>query len=243
MLGQNFNARVHSTHKIKLSMPYKGLQPMEDATKVRKFGRYGTAHQAIYEYDDCTIGTYKNRLVIWVRNPKGIRTEEQRINAKLEGYRFLRQFAQEHNLKLEGYLDKVELSHHVVVNNPLNESVKKNFTTPYGKEIYEQIGTHECKTSHPGRIEHEGRVREDRIVRGDQVAIGLEYLTLDFRKKFEETDAKIDRLNEFSDKIELYTEQIALHLDVEAATLKTQEETMKTLKAIQKGLAPKEEIK
>jgi hypothetical protein len=198
MLGRNIK-RVHSTHKIKLSMPYRGDQPKEGGIE-KAFGRYRTARQYIFHRGIHTVGAYKNKIVIWVRNPSGVLTVEQRINAKAEGYKTLTAFAKEHNITLEGYLEKVELSHHVVENDSLNNELKK-LTNKYGDEIYKRLGTHECQTSHPGRIEHEGRAREDRIVRGDQVAIGLEKLTLDFPEQFE----KMVKINaEFTENLKLH---------------------------------------
>lgn len=201
MLGRKIDKRIHSTHKIKLSIKYKGEQPKLGGIE-KVFGRYRTARQYIFHKDIHTIGAYKNCLVIWVRNPDGILTIEQRINAQAEGYKTLKEFSKEHNIKLEGYLEKVELSHHVVENDSLNNALKpmvQNYP-----QINEKLGTHVCQTSHPGRIEHEGRAREDRIVRGDQVATGLEKLVLDFPSQFEQ----MVKMNyEFS-------QNLALHIGV-----------------------------
>jgi hypothetical protein len=177
MLGRKIDKRIHSTHKIKLSMPYSGEQPKEGGIE-KAFGRYLTARQYIFHRGTSTIGSYKNKIVIWVRNPGGILTSEQRINAKADGYRVLREFAQEHKIALEGYLEKVDLSHHVVENDALNDALKP-MVSNY-KQIKKRLGTAVCQTSHPGRIEHEGKARVDRIVRGDKVAEGLENLVLDF---------------------------------------------------------------
>lgn len=177
MLGRKIDTRIHSTHKIKLSMEYKGEQPREGGIE-KTFGRYHTARQYIFHKGIHTIGAYRRRLVIWVRNPDGILTIEQRVNAQAEGYKVLKEFAREHNIALEGYLEKVELSHHVVENDPLNNALKP-MVSNY-KQIKKRMGTAVCQTSHPGRVEHEGKAREDRIVRGDKVAQGLENLVLDF---------------------------------------------------------------
>ena len=189
MLGRKINQRIHSTHKIKLSMPYAGEQPRAGGIE-KAFGRYHTARQYIFHKGYHTIGAYRKRLVIWVRNPEGILTIEQRVNAQAEGYKTLKEFAREHNIALEGYLEKVELSHHVVENDPLNEALKP-MVSNY-KQIKERMGTAVCQTSHPGRIEHEGKAREDRIVRGDKVAQGLENLVLDFPDDLKRIERAID---------------------------------------------------
>jgi hypothetical protein len=230
MLGRKIAARVHSTHKIKLSMPYVGDQPLEGAEKVRTFGRYNTAKQAIFHDGTFTIGAYRRKLVVWVRNPQGISTEEQRVNAKAEGFAALNRFARSRNIALQGYLEKVELSHHVVENEALNEALK-TLTDKYGEEIYKRLGTHECQTSHKGRIEHEGRAREDRIVHGDLVAIGLERLTLDFPHQFEK---QVEMNSKFADNLALHLEVlqgIKAGIDKEN---ELREETLKALKALKR---------
>lgn len=199
---------VHSTHRILLSMPYSGQQPREGGEE-RRFGRYGTALQVVFRQGDFTINAFRKRLNIWVHKPQGARTQEQLLEAKVMGYRALRSFAQAHNIVLEGYLEKILFSHHVVESDALNEALKPLFKL-YGEDIQARIGSKICPTSHPGKIEHEGKARPDRIVRGDQVAKGLEYLTLDFQNSFEQ----------FKDEaLKPLTEQLKLHLTVEQRTL------------------------
>ena len=254
MLGRNI-ARVHSTHKVKLSMKYAGEQPSDGL--LHKFGRYGTAKQFIYHSGIHTIGAYKHKLVIWVRNPSGILTSEQQINAKAEGYKVLAEFARQHNLKLKGDLDKVVLSHHVVENDALNEELKE-LIKKY-PQISERLGSHVCQTSHPGRTEHEGKAREDRIIRGDQVAIGLEKLTLDLPGQFEmllelqkknvELQSKNVNIDtRFASNLELHMGVLKDIKDAEQARAKYELERMnyekennETLKAIRKELEKRQD--
>lgn len=195
MLGMNkrtHNHRIHSAHKIKLSISYEGKQPTEDADGIRPFGRYKTQKQSIYKFVDITIVAFKKKLNVWVHNPPGTLTTEQLINAKTRGYVALVQFARLHNLKLEGYLNKVLMSHHVTEDADLNKLLKP-FVQEYEKEIYERIGTKVCNTSHKGKVEHEGKKNEDRIVHGHKVAMGLEYLTTQFPDDFGKlTEANMD---------------------------------------------------
>jgi hypothetical protein len=263
LLPRKIDKRIHSTHKIKFSMEYEGEQPKEGGVE-NIFGRYRTARQYIFHKGNHTVGTYAHKIVIWVRNPSGILTIEQRVNAQAEGYKTLKAFAQEHNISLKGYPNKVVLSHHVVENDPLNNALKP-MVSNY-KQVKERIGTSVCQTSHPGRIEHEGKAREDRIIRGDKVAEGLERLVLDFPKEFdrhekviaEQTEAiKAQREinDEFTVNLKLHTQVLNDIRDAERARVeqdkarmeldrmrdRQNEELMKTMKAIQKGLASKEE--
>jgi hypothetical protein len=213
--------RAHSTHRILLSMPYQGEQPEAGASAIKPFGRYGTARQVIYKHGDLTIIAYRKKLNVWVHKPKGARTQEQLIAAKVQGYRALVSFARSHTLTLEGYLNKVLYSHHVVENEALNAAIK-DLIEAY-PEIEQRLGSKVCNTSHKGKVEHEGKARADRIIRGDMVAAGLEYLTLDYPKDF----AEFAR-----DAVPALTEQIRLHL-------KVQEETLAYLKAINAAIKEK----
>lgn len=210
--------RAHSTHRILLSMPYTGKQPEEGATYVKPFGRYGTAKQTVYRNDNITITAYRKKLNVWVHKPQGERTNEQLIEAKLSGYKALVAFAQRHSLTLEGYLNRVLFSHHVVENEPLNAALKE-LIAGY-PEIEARLGSKVCETSHKGKVEHEGKKREDRIVRGDMVARGLEYLTLDFPEQYAD----------FCKLIPEYHEQLRLHLEVEARTLEAIKELTEAIK-------------
>jgi len=218
--------KAHSTHRILLSMPYAGTQP-EAGGIIKPFGRYGTARQVIYKEGDITIVVYRKKLNVWVHRPKGTRTQEQLIEAKVMGYRALVAFARRHTLTLEGYLNRVLYSHHVVENEALNAAMK-DLLTAY-PEIQARIGSKICNTSHKGKVEHEGRARPDRIIRGDQVARGLEYITLDFPEQYAD----------FCKLIPEYHAQLKLHLEVEARTLDTlnkQNEALRELtKAIKEG--------
>lgn len=221
--------RIHSSHKIKLSMPYSGQQPQEDATEVRPFGRYKTAVQSIYKKylgQSITIVAFKDKLNVWFHFPKGVRTTEQMINAKKESYLALMEFAKEHNLKLDGYLDKVIQSHHVVEDMPTNAILKPLFKE-YGKEIKERIGSAICQTSHPGKIEHEGVKRLDGvIVKGEKIANGLEYLCYDFPEHFGMLAKQQNRYNENIEK------HLAVLEEISVAT----KELRDTMKAIRKEL-------
>lgn len=213
--------RAHSTHRILLSMPYQGNQPEAGATAIKSFGRYHTARQIIFKESDVTIVAYQKKLNVWVHKPPGVRTQEQLLEAKVAGYRALIAFARTHSLTLEGYLNRILFSHHVVENEELNAAIKE-LIEKY-PQIEERIGSKVCLTSHKGKVEHEGKARIDRIVRGDQVAKGLEYLTLDFPNDFSKfgTEALVP-----------LTEQIKLHLAVQRETL----EAIRELKeAIKKG--------
>jgi hypothetical protein len=210
--------RTHSTHRTLLSMPYQGAQPTIGATYVKPFGRYGTARQAVYRSGNITIIAYQKKLNVWVHKPPGVRTGEQLIEAKVQGYRALRSFAQAHTLTLEGYLNRVLFSHHVVENDALNAAIKE-LIAAY-PQIEARLGSKVCETSHKGRVEHEGKARADRIIRGDQVAAGLEYLTIDYP-------------NQFADFMKLvpdYHAQLKLHLEVEARTLDAIKELTKAIR-------------
>jgi hypothetical protein len=213
--------RAHSTHRILLSMPYQGNQPEAGATYVKPFGRYRTARQVVYRSGNITIIAYQKKLNVWVHKPPGVRTQEQLLEAKVAGYRALIAFARTHSLTLEGYLNRILFSHHVIENEELNAAIKE-LIQKY-PQIEERIGSKVCETSHKGKVEHEGKARIDRIVRGDMVARGLEYLTLDFPNDFSKfgTEALVP-----------LTEQIKLHLAVQRETL----EAIRELKeAIRKG--------
>jgi len=216
--------RIHTAHKIKLSIPYKGIQPLEGAIAIKPFGRYGTAKQAIFrkQGERTTIVTFKHKLNVWVHLPDGQRTEEQMINAKVTAYRALKDFEKEHDIELDGYIEKVLMSHHVVVHKQVNEAFKPIFKA-YPDEIEKQIGSHICPSSHPGSIEHEGIKRPGRLVKGEDVAKGLEWLALDARSQlqsFEEVEYK------YHESIRLYDEQIREHL----GAIKEMRDTMKEIR-------------
>jgi hypothetical protein len=219
--------RAHSTHRTLLSMPYTGTQPEAGATRIKPFGRYGTARQIIFKQGDLTIVAYRKKLNVWVHKPPGTRTAEQLLEAKVIGYRALVAFARTHSLALEGYLNRVLFSHHVIENEALNAAMK-DLLTAY-PEIEARIGSKVCETSHKGKVEHEGKARPDRVIRGDMVARGLEYITLDFPEQYAD----------FCRLIPEYHAQLKLHLEVEARTLDTlnkQNEALKELtKAIKEG--------
>lgn len=202
-IEQHRPVKIHSTHKVKLSISYRGNQPLQGATAIRPFGRYKTGRQAVFKTGKITIVAFKNKLNIWVHQPKGELTKEQLINAKAEGYLALVNFAKEHDLRLEGYLDRVLRSHHVVENRDVTE-VFKPVIEEYEQDIKERIGTKVCKTSHKGKIEHEGIGRPDRIIQGSEVAKGLEYLLLKFPNDFAN----------YSSSIGLYDKNIQRHLEV-----------------------------
>lgn len=200
MNGLNLTKQVHSSHKIKFSVSYEGSQPISGALAVKKFGRTGTARQAIYKYSGgLTIITFKKKLNIWVHHPKGISTNEQMINAKANAYMMVLQFAKEYDLKITTTIEKVIQSHHVIENKDLNELLKPIFSK-YKYEIKEQIGSAICQTSHKGKIEHEGNQK----VQGSDVAKGLEYLTIRFPNDFAKVAEQQNR----------YDENIRKHLKV-----------------------------
>jgi hypothetical protein len=211
---------LHTTHKIKLSIPYHGPQPKEGATRISPFGRTKTQVQVVYRVSpSITITAFKRKLNVWVHRPPGNSTPEQLINAKAEGYRALLIFAKEHNLRLEGYLNRVLRSHHVLEDKQLNEALKPIFE-PNEREIYERIGSHICRTSHPGKIEHEGVRRPDgSIVQGSDVARNVEYLFTRFPGDF----AELAKANAE------FRENLKTHLNV-------MEEISKTLKMIREEM-------
>jgi hypothetical protein len=211
-------AKAHSTHRILLSMPYTGTQPEAGATRIKPFGRYGTARQIIFKQGDLTIVAYRKKLNVWVHKPKGTRTAEQLLEAKVAGYRALVAFARRHTLTLEGYLNRVLFSHHVIENEALNAAMK-DLLTAY-PEIEARMGSKVCNTSHKGKVEHEGKARPDRVIRGDMVARGLEYITLDFPEQYAD----------FCKLIPEYHAQLKLHLEVEARTLEAIKELTKAIK-------------
>lgn len=221
--------RIHSAHKIKLSIPYKGEQPLIGGI-VKPFGRYGTARQALFrkEGERTTIITFKNKLNVWVHLPDGQRTEEQMINAKITGYRALKEFEKEHKIELDGYIEKVLQSHHVVEHRAVNEAFKPIFKA-YPDEIEERLGSHICPSSHPGKIEHEGKKRPSRLVKGEDVAKGLEWLALDAKDQlasFEEVEFK------YHESIRLYDEQIRKHLAAIEELRDTMREIRDSLKKV-----------
>lgn len=197
--------RVHSTHRILLSMPYSGEQPVRGATHVKTFGRYRTALQSVYRSGSVTVVAFKKKLNVWVHEPPGGRTPEQVLQAKVMGYRALRTFAQKHNIALEGYLERVLLSHHVVEDKALNDALKPIFEK-YGEEIEARIGSKICQSTHPDKVEHEGKARQDRIVQGKDVASGLEYLTLDMPPKIETIERALSGFDEYNRNIKLHLE-------------------------------------
>jgi hypothetical protein len=202
-------------------MPYAGDQPTKGATYLKPFGRYGTATQSVYRISNLTIVAFRKKLNVWVHRPiAGVRTQEQLIDAKVQGYRALVRFAQRHSLRLEGHLERVLYSHHVVENKALNDALKP-LLEAYGEDIRARLGSKICPSSHPGKVEHEGVGRPDRVVRGDQVAAGLEYLTLDYPRQFAD----------FARLVPEYHKQLALHLEVEARTLEAIKELTKAVKS------------
>jgi hypothetical protein len=214
---------IHSAHKIRISIPYQGIQPLKTATYIKPFGRYKTAKQGIFKFKGYTIVTFKNKLNTWVHYPKGTTTKEQIQEARKVALMRLIGFVREHNLKLQGPLSNILHSHHVIEESELNEALKPLFRE-YETEIKKRIGSKICKTSHKGKIEHEGKLRPDRVVAGHKVAEGLEYLTLDFKDEFQE-----DRTTraEWNQNLRDYSKQIKKHLQV-------LEEMNKTLKQIRK---------
>jgi len=222
MNSLNINHRTidqtHTAHRILLSMQYAGTQPITGATYVKAFGRYGTARQAVYRTGNITIIAYNKKLNVWVHKPAGVRTNDQLIEAKVSGYKALIAFAQTHSLTLEGYLERVLYSHHVVENPNLNAALKE-LIEAY-PQIEARLGTKVCPSSHKGKVEHEGKARPDRVIRGDQVARGLEYITLDFPEQYAD----------FCKLIPEYHAQLKLHLEVEARTLEAIKELTEAIK-------------
>ena len=196
---------IHTAHNISISIAYKGKQPTHGAIKIRPFGRYKTAIQAIFqETDKITIITFKNKLNIRVHKPKGTLTREQLIQAKTDAYIYARSFASKHNIELLGYLEQVISSHHVLENKHINDLLVPIFTK-YEGEIYKRIGSKICKSSHKGKTEHEGNDK----YKGYQVANGVEQVFLDMPKLLKDISEKDKR---YMTSISLYDEQIRKHL-------------------------------
>lgn len=203
--------RIHSTHKIKLSIGYAGTQPLQGADIIKPWGRYGTEKQAVFKYETLTIVAFKYRLHVWVHNPKGKRTEEQLDFAKRQGTTALLHFAERYNLKLRLHPggDLRLLKAHSVVESPELNSTISPTVKQHAKEIYGTLGTKICETSHKGKVEHEGTVRPDRVIQGTDVAKGLEWLTLDFKQEFNRSERLMEA---YMGSLELYDEQIRKHL-------------------------------
>lgn len=170
---------VHSSHRWRFTVPYSGTQPLEKADQVRAFGRYRTAKQSYYLFKDMSIVAHRKKLNCWIHRPKGALTPNQRIEALTRARLSLNAFCTSHNLKLIGNVEEIMNSHHVVEAKPLNEALKPVFAGRE-EEIKEVVGSHICKSSHPGKIEHEGR--EGLNAYG--VAKNLEYLCTDFPSDF-----------------------------------------------------------
>lgn len=208
--------KIHEAHKLAFSIKYTGSQPSSAIFK--NFGRYRTAKQYIFKINNITIVAFIKTLNIWVHFAKGIRTRDQIINARKEAYKTLMQFAKEKNIIIDGYLEKILLSHHVIVHNKVNDALKGT-VKEYEQDIYNKIGTHVCPSSHKGLIEHEGKMREDKKIKGEDIASGLEYLLLNFPNDFSKVAQQQNR----------YDENIRAHL-------KAIEEMRDTMKAIRKIL-------
>lgn len=177
--GQHRNL-IHSTHRLKFSIGYKGKQPTIGATVVRPFGRYKTARQAVFKLGRITIIAFKRRLNVWVHDPPGKLTQHQIINARRDAYLSLMAFTKEHRIKLEGDLSQVLRSEHVVEHPTVNKGLKPVFEA-YGDKIEERIGSNLCPSSHKGKIEHRGVSKE---ITGARVAKNAEYLFTLFPEHF-----------------------------------------------------------
>lgn len=206
---------IHSAHRLKFSISYKGRQPYKGATEVKPFGRYGTAKQSIYKIGDVTIVAFKRKLNVWIHRPAGKLTTNQIINAREKAYLTLLGFSREHRIGLEAELSDVLRSHHVVEHKDLNEALKP-ILEKHPEEIKERIGSSVCKTSHKGKIEHEGVSKE---LTGAMVAKNLEYLVTQFPGQFGEVASGFVE----------YNRNIKLHL-------KVLQEMSETMKDIREGL-------
>lgn len=213
--------RIHSAHKLKFSMSYKGEQPIDGGT-LSFFGRYRNVPRSVFRVaPNITIVSYPGRLAVWVHRPKGARTEEQVVQARKDGYIALKSFEAHNNIRLEGYPEQLIQSHHVVEDQEVNEALKPVFQE-FAEDIEARIGSKICQTSHPGKIEHEGKKRDlarfpdiaeaDKVLKGKKVAIGLERLS-DFYDDY-------PALRRY---MQDYTENLKLHIKVQEAQLKTQE--------------------
>ena len=170
---------IHSSHRWRFSIKYQGKQPTEGG-KVSPFGRYRTAIQATFQYENLTITSFKNRLNVWVHQPTGALTEHQRITARERAYMALLQFAREHEITLEGNVKDLLLSHHVVEHPALNDALKPVYQGRE-EEIKDAIGSGVCSSSHKGKIEHTGIPGG---ITGYQVGKNLEYLCTKFPGQF-----------------------------------------------------------
>jgi len=171
---------IHSSHNWRFSIKYEGKQPLEDADQVNMFGRYKTAKQAFFYYQDITIVAFKKKLNVWIHRPSGKFTQNQAIEARERAYLALLQFSREQNIELEEDLKDFKGSHHVVEHPGLNAGLKPIYEA-YGDEIEQAIGSHICLSSHPGLIEHTGIPGG---ITGRQVGKNLEYLCTIFPSHF-----------------------------------------------------------
>jgi hypothetical protein len=217
------NVRIHSAHKIKMSIAYKGNQPLEGGT-IRKFGRYGSAKQVYFRaYKNISIISFKNTLNVWVHNPSGRTTNDQLIKAKTDAYSALKDFARVHKIELVGYLPRPISSHHVVDSTPINKLLTPLFKK-YGEEIEARTGTKVCPSSHKGKIEHEGINRNGTIIQGSAMAIG-------FEKMFLELPRRIETIESAMSGFENYNKNIELHLGVLRKMSETLDEIKRWLKS------------
>lgn len=223
MYGLNNATPLHSAHKIKISVEYQGNQPLAGASFIKPFGRYRTQKQAYYRYKGLTIITFKRKLNVWVHKPKGIRTESQLFEARKTAFRAILAFAKDYDLAITTQPARVIQSHHVVEDQGANAVIAPTIQK-YEQDIYAQIGTKVCQTSHKGKVEHEGRGRADRIVQGSQIAKGLEYLCLDFPDHFGKVAQQQNR----------YDENIRAHLSAITEMRDTMKDIRDGLKAFKK---------
>jgi len=227
---------MHSSHRWRFSISYKGSQPIEGADNIKPFGRYRTAHQASFSFENLTVITFKNKLNVWIHRPTGKLTPHQRIEAVTKARMALLQFAKERKIQLQGNVEEVMSSHHVVEQEGVNETLKPVFEA-HQEEIKEVLGSHICQTSHPGKIEHTGNGED---VTGFQVAKGLEKLILETPTKIENLEKKNQILEKTFERLEKglvkYSENLDLHIDVQRSQKEVQSETLKTLKKMQEKM-------
>lgn len=170
---------IHSSHRWFFSIGYAGKQPTEGA-KIKPFGRYKTAIQAIHEFKDMTIVAFRNKINIWIHNPEGKLTQNQKIEARTRAYTSIKAFERQYGITIKGDLKgEILNSHHVVEHKELNEALKP-ILRGREEEIKEVLGSGVCNTSHKGKIEHEGTNE----LTAFEVAKNLEYLCTKFPTHF-----------------------------------------------------------